>query len=1567
MRHSNGPTYWHGLLSANGAPRSLFRWRWLASLLLVVFAASLALAAGGAVDLLLNKARSLEGRGRMDLAAQTWQQVLLADPNQPEALAGMARWSKQSGNQEEARKYVERLRRVHPNDPELGRIEAIKVLSPQQRGRLDEAGRLARAGKADEAFHIYREVFGNTPPLGDWAVAYYETEAASSGGRENALNALRALAKRYPSNESYRLALGRLLTYEPKTRLEGVQMLSTLHGAAAAPARLAWRKALEWEAANPAYQASAHEYLRRYPERELSEQAEKVAKAEKAAAPRQAKPAAPAPDADEERGYKALNAGDLDEAQKRFDAVLSRHATASQALAGLGFVNMKREDFEAAQRHFEEAAKLEPQNKTIQQALESARFWAEMKRGNQALNDGRSEDAVTAFQQALALRPTNAEAAIGLAGSLLRKGEVQSALPLFKKVAEADPQNAPAWRGYVTVLYKVGDSEAAIQAYHRLPASTREILENDADLLTALALANQAVGQQMEAERMLRRATQIAGQQSPQAAADIQVQFANTMLDQGKVAEAAAFYKRVTDRDPDNLNAWQGLLGAYLRLNDYARAIAAIKAMPQGIYAQAVRSGPFLDAVAAIYVAQGQYDSAEAFLRKALELPTLTHATKVNTQLQLAYCYVKQGRNDLASDLYLSIVDENENDADAWRGYILGLHEQKDDDRALAESERMPDKVRKSLEKDSNYLALMASVHLGIGDSEGGIRLLQEARWPYDVMRKQAPANLDIQLAWAYLDADGREKELYQLLTSINLRNDLTPSERDDIRKIWSTWSLRRSQQALESGDEQRAVAILEAAAQALPQDNKIRAGLAGMFLRTGDTRRALLVYQKWGLNDGAVDDYLGAIGAAMSVQATQLAEHWMHVALQRWPKNASLLDLAGKQAAGRGDYVRAEAYWKAALENMPRDGGNDALFGILSPGKSAPRQSQATQSLARLLMPDGELPAANPSSLTRVYTPRAAAATALEPSSTPLPEVPQGIRQQLNNPTTSDPSALRKKLSPLKPQSQPRTNPLPAPQPTAYESTFPTSEPQSVEAPQRVAPARQTKKEEVDSLLRAYAPPPAAAETAAMADTTESPETDAASASRSSALPQTVAWHYVRASDEAVAAQKSAAQPSQTSSTEAANDVSRSAYDDRAPLIPRREPAQPEAGLDKLLERKSTRWDSQFLAPAGQQSERQEIEDQIASIHSRNTPFFGADTVVSSRSGAAGFDRAIVEQGTIRGSFMLRPGLRVGVEAKPTFIYAGQPDGTSNLVFGYLGAGTTFASQSVSGLGGDVQLSTQNIGLMVGMTPQGFWVHNTEFGGRWRVLGGPFTVQMTRAAVSETMLSYSGTQDPQTGYIWGGVMSTGGKLTGNWGGANSGIYAEGGYASITGHNVAHNSQISGSAGTYWKVLERPQGKLTVGMNLTGMHYNENLRYFSFGQGGYFSPQSYFLFNVPVRWLGKVERVEYLATGSLGSQFFNEDPSPYYPLSSLKQQWAGNYYTGQAKTGANYNVEFKLGYRMAPNWYIGAFANANNTANYSSQSAGFSVRYLLQQTPGNDTLQLNSVPDWKGNQYFRLQ
>src|SRR2546428_12576376 len=95
------------------------------AVLMVLQAGSLAAQTQGGVDILLSKARSLESRGRMDLAAQNWKQVLLVNPNQTEALAGLARFAKQNGEADDERSYLDRLRKINPKDPEITAIEKL--------------------------------------------------------------------------------------------------------------------------------------------------------------------------------------------------------------------------------------------------------------------------------------------------------------------------------------------------------------------------------------------------------------------------------------------------------------------------------------------------------------------------------------------------------------------------------------------------------------------------------------------------------------------------------------------------------------------------------------------------------------------------------------------------------------------------------------------------------------------------------------------------------------------------------------------------------------------------------------------------------------------------------------------------------------------------------------------------------------------------------------------------------------------------------------------------------------------------------------------------------------------------------------------------------------------------------------------------------------------------------------------------------------------------------------------------------------------------------------------------
>src|SRR5579863_6032206 len=79
----------------------------------------------GGVQILLSKARSLEARGLMNLAADNWRKVLLVNPHQPEALAGLARNAKEEGQTAKENSYLDRLRKINPSDPQIEAIEKL--------------------------------------------------------------------------------------------------------------------------------------------------------------------------------------------------------------------------------------------------------------------------------------------------------------------------------------------------------------------------------------------------------------------------------------------------------------------------------------------------------------------------------------------------------------------------------------------------------------------------------------------------------------------------------------------------------------------------------------------------------------------------------------------------------------------------------------------------------------------------------------------------------------------------------------------------------------------------------------------------------------------------------------------------------------------------------------------------------------------------------------------------------------------------------------------------------------------------------------------------------------------------------------------------------------------------------------------------------------------------------------------------------------------------------------------------------------------------------------------------
>ena len=307
-------------------------------------------------------------------------------------------------------------------------------------------------------------------------------------------------------------------------------------------------------------------------------------------------------------------------------------------------------------------------------------------------------------------------------------------------------------------------------------------------------------------------------------------------------------------------------------------------------------------------------------------------------------------------------------------------------------------------------------------------------------------------------------------------------------------------------------------------------------------------------------------------------------------------------------------------------------------------------------------------------------------------------------------------------------------------------------------------------------------------------------------------------------------------------------------------------------------------------------------------------------------------------------------------------------------GGGPNVGIQDATGVGVGVAYKGENVEADIGTTPLGFQeaqvVGGLRLRGRHSDSGMNYGINLSRRAVTDSILSFAGTRDARTGQRWGGVTASGARLDLGFDGTGYGVYGYGSWHTLQGHNVVTNSRIEGGFGAYANLWKTPDSELTTGLNVTGISYDKNLRYFTYGHGGYFSPQRFFSVSVPLQWSQRSGRFSYQVRGSLGVQNFREDDAPYFPSSSSLQARAQTamasaladelttngsaVYPGQSKTGLGYSLSAALEYQMAPQLFLGGSLATDNASDYDQWAAGVYLRYMF--TPSTRPMQMPLSP-----------
>lgn len=280
--------------------------------------------------------------------------------------------------------------------------------------------------------------------------------------------------------------------------------------------------------------------------------------------------------------------------------------------------------------------------------------------------------------------------------------------------------------------------------------------------------------------------------------------------------------------------------------------------------------------------------------------------------------------------------------------------------------------------------------------------------------------------------------------------------------------------------------------------------------------------------------------------------------------------------------------------------------------------------------------------------------------------------------------------------------------------------------------------------------------------------------------------------------------------------------------------------------------------------------------------------------------------------------------------------------------------SQSTAGVEVAMALTGEQYKLDVGSTPLGQDLNTVVGGVQWSPqLTDYLKLILTgeRRAVVDSLLSYVGVEDKYSGKKWGQVTKNGGSAQLSYDDGDAGFYAGVGLYNYIGENVPSNDNFTGNAGVYIRPYRADDRELKTGISMTYMDFSKNLSYFSYGQGGYFSPQDYISVSFPVDYTQKFDNWNMSVGASLGYQSYSQDESPYFPTDSAMQSQLEDYvsrgfakeawYSGSSENGMGYNLRAAADYKVNKDMTIGGQVGYDTFGDYNESTAQLYFRYLL--------------------------
>lgn len=573
-----------------------------------------------------------------------------------------------------------------------------------------------------------------------------------------------------------------------------------------------------------------------------------------------------------------------------------------------------------------------------------------------ALSSGPgTQDAATGAQTP---SHTTLPATQSAAYKALEANHLDQAEAIFKAVLEKEPNDVRALAGMGTVRMQQGNFLGAISFLEEATQGN----PNDKEVAGALETARfrflMGEGQVAlndnnltMAEKQYRAALQVRP-----SSAEALTALAGTLLASNQFEQAVTLYSQMLTADHDSIAAWQGLVRVQHAMGNDQAALATLEGIPPSTYATAMRDPGFEATVASIYQAEKKPDVAQALLEKLeAEQSAAGRKTPVGVEMQLAGIYVEDGNPKLALPIYQKILTDDPSRTDAWGELLFVMHSAGSDKEAGEQMQQIPAAALAQLESNANTLQTMASVYQAQGQSQQAQVLLNRVQQIYGAQHTAAPVEIEIQDAWLLYNSED-DASLYRQLMVLGGRSDLSPEQSRKVQAIWANWAVRRANQTAAAGNPKRALAILNAAARAFPDNPAALKTLADGYAHAGEPEKAVVLYKAQKMSPASVEEYEASVGAALAAGDKKMAETWLHNAMAAFPNDPHILVLQARFEQSRGKTRKANDYYRASLKAMPPEKPGAELAVELSLPEPAVASrlpsTQQAQELSNLLAP---------------------------------------------------------------------------------------------------------------------------------------------------------------------------------------------------------------------------------------------------------------------------------------------------------------------------------------------------------------------------------------------------------------------------------------------------------------------------------------------------------------------------------------------------------------------------------------------------------------------------------------